>query len=121
VRLKLTVVDTPGFGDLINNDKRCVRASLVSLSLSVCVCVCLCLSVCACVKTDHYFLCPCVYACIGTVTRLCSLNRGICMYVLYRISVCVLVSLSLSLSLWPWWAQLGDDCAVYPGPVPCVQ
>jgi hypothetical protein len=99
VRLKLTVVDTPGFGDLINNDKRCVRASLVSLFLSVCLCVFLCLSVCACVKTGHLFLCPCVYACIGTVTRLCSLMRGICMYVSYRMYVCVPVSLSLSLSV----------------------
>ena len=24
VRLKLTVVDTPGFGDFVNNDERCV-------------------------------------------------------------------------------------------------
>jgi septin family protein len=24
VRLKLTVVDTPGFGDYVNNDERCV-------------------------------------------------------------------------------------------------
>lgn len=25
VRLRLTVVDTPGFGDFVNNDNRCVR------------------------------------------------------------------------------------------------
>lgn len=24
VRLRLTVVDTPGFGDFVNNDERCV-------------------------------------------------------------------------------------------------
>jgi len=41
VKLKLTIVDTPGFGDAVNNTEWCVCA---------CVCVCVFVRVLACYK-----------------------------------------------------------------------
>ena len=50
VRLRLTVVDTPGFGDAVNNNDWYV---------CVCVCVCVCARACMCV---------CARACVCVCT-----------------------------------------------------
>ena len=64
VRLRLTVVDTPGFGDAVNNNdwyvRVCVRACAHACAL-VCVrvvCACVCVRVCACVCA-YVRLCVC--------------------------------------------------------------
>ena len=72
VRLRLTVVDTPGFGDAVNNNDWYVR---------VCVCVCMracvrvrarvCVRVCACVRVVCARVCVCVRVCVRACVCVC--------------------------------------------------
>ena len=80
VRLRLTVVDTPGFGDAVNNNDWyvcertcvcvCVRAH-VCVCVCVCVCACVCVRVCVCVCA-----CACVHVCYDGSSSSCKLWLG---------------------------------------------
>ena len=84
VRLRLTVVDTPGFGDAVNNNDWYVR-------VCVCVCVCMracvrvrarvCVRVCACVRVvcARVCVCACVRVCVRVGVRacVCVLERSV--------------------------------------------
>ena len=76
VRLRLTVVDTPGFGDAVNNN-----------DWYVCVCVCACVYVCVrvCVRACVCILCVCVCACVHARAFVCTCVR-VCVCV--RACVC---------------------------------